>query len=77
MTSTPSSTANEADLKTAIGVASFFRSAADRIKRDDALADQIAAKKREVEETDPLTHTSAWVSAVLDLVDLVVESRSR
>lgn len=62
-------------LREAIGVANFFRAAADRIKRADALTDRIAAKRHEVETLNPVTDTTAWVAAVVELVDLVVEAR--
>lgn len=69
---------NSADLAAAIGVARFFRSAADRIKAHDDLSQRIAdAKRRITHELDPVTDTEPWVAAVVELVDLVVEYHSR
>ncbi|WP_326600565.1 hypothetical protein [Rhodococcus sp. PD04] len=66
-----------ADIAAAVGVARFFRAAADRIKAHDEFSERITAAKRRLADLDPVENTREWSEAVVELVELVVEYRSR
>ncbi|OOL29701.1 hypothetical protein GQ85_24370 [Rhodococcus rhodochrous] len=63
-------------LAQATAVASFFRVAAVRIRRDDEFVDRIAEVKSRIEGIDIRNDPDAWHAALEELVELEVKRRS-